>query len=657
MLTFGATRISRRAAELLAVVVLAGVGSYRSGLCDWSFSAWLYWLGVALLTGVCLWHAGLRRFVGRWQWDGQLRRALPGLGGELNGLKAAALAIKERQEERALYILENLHVSSGSRDVASATHWLAALARVSWLARQRPPRPLSAHHRFPQLHALAFSGVATRVPLRHEALLRELAEATPADLDALAREFICLHDVLAASVGHSGKPFAGEAEELLAFTTGHAGLLGRRDYYVLWWGKFRSVLFRGGGAVLLGARLLQRGAYDEAAQLLTELSEDGVLSAEADALRRAACFLSWLSRSQWPMTSSDIPLYFTEGYYYLAGETGVLRFPTASLPEVVECCRRGKLLRDSKKRLIEDALALWETFDAGLAPQLAVLLKRLLEDKGRGCPARLQYWRRKWARYEPAFERSSALLMEAIVATADGRLAEAARMFEDVARLGPESSSPLVNLVQVQLLAGNHGEARALAAAIERHFPKDDHALMALGRLLAAHLGDRAEAERLYLKALETLDPPTEALIRLGEVKLEQGSYMEAQAYFDHARQIDPRLPDPKLGLARTYMETRNHKRAIEHLRAVAETGPDESRDLAHFLLYQVHRELGQDRQAFEYLDKVPPRFFKEPDILDDIAGHLESTHRYAKAQEFSERAMLLRAGGSGRADDSGALA
>jgi tetratricopeptide (TPR) repeat protein len=485
--------------------------------------------------------------------------------------------------------------------------------------------------------------------------LRELAEAAPADLDSLAREFICLHDLLAASIGHGGEPFAEEAEQLLAFTTGHACLIGARDYYVSWWSKFRPVLARGGGAVLIGARLLQRQAYGEAARLLTELAEAGVLSAEADTLRRAACFLNWFSRSQWPMTSADIPLYFTEGYYHLAMETGVLRYPTASLPEVVDCCRRGKLLRDSKKRLIEDALVLWETFDAGLDTQLAVLLGHLLEDKSRGCPwvKGLQYWRRKWAQVEPAYERSSALLMEAIAATADGRLDAAARLFEDVAQLEPESSLPLVNLVQVQLLAGKQDEARILAAAIERQFPEHDHTLIALGRLFATHLGDRAEAERLYLKALETLDPPTEALIRLGEVKLEQGAYMEAQAYFDHARHIDPRLPDPKLGLARTYMETRNHKRAIEHLQSVAETGQaSEARDLAHFLLYQVYRELGQDRLAFECLDKVPPRFFNEPDILDDIAGHLESTHRYAKAQEFSERAMLLRAGGGGRADD-----
>ncbi|MGD0094321.1 MAG: tetratricopeptide repeat protein [Planctomycetota bacterium] len=643
--------MSRTVAELLGLAVLVALGRSCADLCHWQFGAWLYWAGAAFLAGVCLWRAGLRRLV-RWKWEEQLRATLPGLGGELSGLKAAALAIKEGHEERALHILESLRIKSGTRDVAKARHWLAGLARVGWLARQRPPRPLLAHHRFPQLHALVFSGGTARVPLRRESLLRELAEATPADLDALAREYISLHDVLVSSLGRSDSPFAAEAEEWLAFTTGRTCLLAARGHYILWWGKVRPVLARGGGAVLVGARLLQRGACDEAAQLLTGLAQDGVLSFEGDALRRAACFLkycAWLPR---PMTSSDIPRYFTEGHYSLALETGVLRFPTASLPEVVDCCRRGQVLRDSKRRLIEDALVLWERFDGDLAPQLAVLLKRLLEDRGRGCPARLSYWQRRWAECEPEYERAVGLLMDGVAAASRGRLAEAAQMFEEVARLEPESSLGLVNLVYVQFLAGRKDEAKALAAAIERRFPLDGHAQIALGRLFAEHLGDSAAAERLFLKALETIDPPTEALIRLGEVKLAQGSYMEAQAYFDQARRVDPGLPDPRLGLARTYMETRNHRQAIEHLRAVADTNFEEARELAHFLLYQVYRELGDDRQAFEYLDKVPPRFFQEPDILDDIAGHLESEHHYAKAREFSERAMLLRASGRGREQD-----
>jgi tetratricopeptide (TPR) repeat protein len=246
--------------------------------------------------------------------------------------------------------------------------------------------------------------------------------------------------------------------------------------------------------------------------------------------------------------------------------------------------------------------------------------------------------------------------MDGIAATAARRLNQAAQLFQEVARLEPQWSLPLVNLVHVNLLRGNAEEARVICQLVQKEFEKDGHAFISLGRLLALHLEDSSEAEKLFIKAHELTDPPTEALICLGEIKLMDGLYMEAQAYFDHARQLDPTLPDPKLGLARVYLETKRFSHAIENLNSVVSEGPDEARHLAHYLLYRTYREMGHDRSAFESLDKVPQKFFKEPDMLDDIAGHLESEHLYAKAREFAERAMILRAGGEDNSDDSDAL-
>src|SRR3954452_12443034 len=109
------------------------------------------------------------------------------------------------------------------------------------MSRQRPSRPCS-HNRFPQLQALVFSFGAQSVPLRPLALERELAEASSADLDELANDYICLMDVLIESLGRREMPFSHEAEDLLVFITGRVYMLGTRERFTSWWKATRPVL-------------------------------------------------------------------------------------------------------------------------------------------------------------------------------------------------------------------------------------------------------------------------------------------------------------------------------------------------------------------------------------------------------------------------------
>jgi len=660
MAPFIPSRGLRLSLKYLALLILLAIGLFLfpphvarvRNASPWGTG--LYWGGWLALACFWFWEGWLRSVASHLRLQSRIRSVMPSTGSELNGLTAAALAIKQRQEERALYILENLTVKSADPEVLTMQRRLAALASASWMERQRPPRPLSSHHRFPQLQALILSYGAQRVPLRHPSLERELAEATSADLDAIAQDYIGLVDLLIDSLNDREKPFSTEAEDLLAFTTGRVFILNTHERYAAWWKDVRPVLVRGGGALSVGVRLLERELFVEAAKLLSALSRDGLLSSEADTVRRAAGFLALLPL--WRMTSNDIPRYFSEGHYYMAPEMGVLRFPMAELPEVVSCCQRGKILRQSKRALIEDSLALWSQFGAQLAGPLALLLKRLLEHKGRQCPARASYWREQWAERQETFDRSLGMLMDGIAACSAGRLEESLRLFREVARLEPASSVAFVNQVYVLLVMKRNDEARKLCTDICARFPQDGHALISLGRFMGAHLEDYAEAERLFKHALALTEDQTEALICLGEIKFIQGLYMDAQDYFSYAKQLDPELPGPKLELARVYMETRRFDLAIDNLESVVKEGSPEARDLAYYLMYRTYREMGKDRRAFECLDKVPPKFFKEPDILDDIAGHLESEHEYAKAREFSERAMLLRANGTDDIDDSDAL-
>ncbi|HYF51665.1 MAG TPA: tetratricopeptide repeat protein, partial [Planctomycetota bacterium] len=381
----------------------------------------------------------------------------------------------------------------------------------------------------------------------------------------------------------------------------------------------------------------------------------------ADTLRRVAVYLAMFSRSHWRMASSDLPSYFSAGYYYMAVELGVLRYPTAELPEVVACCRRRRILQDSKARMIEDVLALWEIVGDGLSAQLSLALRRLLSERSLSLPGKLEQWKAAWAASKENFERPVRVIMEGIVAAADGNYSRAETLFSEAAVQQP-GSLPLVNLIYLRLQQKRHREAQALVETLQSQYPRDAAALISAGRLLAMYREDTREAEALFSRALaikenDPEDNPVEALICLGEIKLLQGQYLEAQQYFENARQADPMLPDPRLGLARVYLETRRYERAIEHLNdIVAQPQPLEATCLAHYLLYRAYREIGNDRRAFNHIERVPPPFFKEPDVLDDIAFHLESGKQYARAREFAERAMLLRAAGRGRNDDADML-
>jgi len=103
------------------------------------------------------------------------------------------------------------------------------------------------------------------------------------------------------------------------------------------------------------------------------------------------------------------------------------------------------------------------------------------------------------------------------------------------------------------------------------------------------------------------------------------------------------------LGLGRVHLETRRPDLAVQHLLSASQEGQGELQNQADYLLYRSFRDLNADRRAIEYLERIPPQFFREPDELDDIAFHLETEKHYGKARMYAERAMILRARGKGR--------
>jgi tetratricopeptide (TPR) repeat protein len=583
---------------------------------------------------------------GRLTFPLRVLKTLTGLGRERQALYQAAFGIHRRQEERAFALLEVL-VARGAPDVRASARWLRALAAVSWLRRHQ--RALSDYReRFPQLHLLLFGPGAQDPALHSTRLHLELAEVSSRELDALAGDYLVLTQRLVAELSDSAAPFHAEAEQLLEFLTGEACLLRPAAHYAAWWQRFHPVFRRGGGALLTGLRLVERGYYEDAARLLERLQHGGLLSAETEGLRRIAAFLSLLGRSPWRLSSQEIPRLFQDLHYCAWPETGLLRLPLATRPELVAWCRRGRELRAAKQEFIETTLHLWSLFGRRLDGPLSVLLARLIVRPGRRVPRSRAAWRRYWAAHGKEFEPAVVLLMDGIVALASQQRAEALRCFERAALLDAEDPTPLINQVYVLALDGQAEAAHGKTFDILQRFPRDAGGCLALGQIYALRLDDHATAESLFQRAHELEPGSADPLLLLGELALARGRYGGAEQAFDLALRTDPGALEARLGLARLYMETRRYKLAEEHLLRAAKDGRGDLQHQAHYLLYRVYRELDEDRRAIEYLDKIPTQYFTEPDELDDIAFHLEAEQQYAKARAYAERAMLLRARGHG---------
>ena len=635
---------------LLSTTFIIGLSFFSLAGSPYAIPYWSLWIGTAMYIVL---GPAARSLIERWRFQRLVQNAFADAKTDRHALIAAAAAISRRDELRALEIVQRMPPCEPKGPDAPARRWLAALAGVHWIARQLPFETLPAKlDRFPNIHALMHCHAILRAPLRMKTLDEELESASSANLDDYARAHLALIDALIASLNDPASPFASQAHELLAVLTGRSHLLSAHERFSAWWKEMRPVFARGGGALLAGLRLMQRGAYSEAAKLLERHSQDGMLSYETDTLRRAARFLALFAAPSWHITSSDIPRYFAEGMYHQWGEMGVFRYPTADLNEVVACCKRGRVYRDAKRRLIEDALNVWDRFGDDLSEPLSLLLRRLLEERGRHPSARSDFWRLKWEMRKKTFDKNVELLMDGIVRVSKHDWKGALKSFNDAGTQDTTWSLPLVNTACVLLKSGKKDDARKLIEQIQVLHPKDGQALISLGRLLAIHAEDAPEAEKLFLKALSLVNPPTEALSCLGEIKMLAGNFAESQFYFEQARQLDPAQPGPKLGLARVFVETRRFDDAIEVLKEVARDGPGEARDVAYYMLYRTHRESGEDRESLKYLEMIPARFFNDPDTIDDIAVHLESEKMYAKAREFAERAMLLRAYGKGGNDD-----
>lgn len=157
------------------------------------------------------------------------------------------------------------------------------------------------------------------------------------------------------------------------------------------------------------------------------------------------------------------------------------------------------------------------------------------------------------------------------------RLEEAVGSFERVLELNPGYLPANLHLAQVQLLRGEHDEARRLYETARNRRPLAAAALYGLGRIAAAE-GNSAEAARLYKESLRIQPGAAEVEQQLGLAYRDLGDLDAARDYLSRASSSKLRFYDPLVDSLE-----RDFSKGSVYLGLVAETFELWDRAVGHY--------------------------------------------------------------------------
>ena len=174
-----------------------------------------------------------------------------------------------------------------------------------------------------------------------------------------------------------------------------------------------------------------------------------------------------------------------------------------------------------------------------------------------------------------------------LLATREGRTAEAIPYFQEALRLYPDHLIALENLGNAYRQEKNWDEARQTLERAVAVGPQDPEANYSLG-MVFAQLNDNDQAYEYLQRALKARPGYPEALNNLGVLYLRTGRRDEAVASFEECIRVAPAFDQSYMNLARVY---------------ALEGSPDKARSVLLGLLKQ-HPAYVPAQQALEQLSK-----------------------------------------------------
>jgi choline-sulfatase len=176
-----------------------------------------------------------------------------------------------------------------------------------------------------------------------------------------------------------------------------------------------------------------------------------------------------------------------------------------------------------------------------------------------------------------------------------GRLEEAARLLEELARKDPGSPEVPFNLASVYFRLKNYDAAIAADRRVLELNP--NYAIAVLDLALACQAAGRTdEAIAGFQRTLELLPENVKALLNLAEIHYTRGERQEAFDYYQRAAKVVPRLPLVQVNIGILAMEMNRLDVAEAALREGVKLG--DSRASLHYNLGVIAEQRGQREEA-----------------------------------------------------------
>ena len=189
------------------------------------------------------------------------------------------------------------------------------------------------------------------------------------------------------------------------------------------------------------------------------------------------------------------------------------------------------------------------------------------------------------------------LLHTAMLASDDGRPADARAALEKILQSDPNSATALVELGHLELRAGNGNKAADYLRRATSVRPDDAIAAFDYARALAQS-GDLPQARNALNTSLQLNPSQFPARLLMGQIYLRLEDPKAAEDQLEAALLLAPHNPDAQLALARAMLAQREYADAANVLETLAKSQP--KNPAIYELLGQAYRETGKSSLALK---------------------------------------------------------